>query len=125
MRQKTLYLALAAFTLAAALTVWGRFAHLSPALLLAARWIMVSALLVHGFARRSLTTWIFVAMIVGAVAGYDFPQLADDRHVNVRILALIFLRLIKTVIAPLIFATLVVGIAGHSDLISVARMGVK
>jgi Na+/H+-dicarboxylate symporter len=64
-------------------------------------------------------------MIVGAVAGYDFPQIADDRHLNVRVLALIFLRLIKTVIAPLIFGTLVVGIAGHSDLKSVGRMGVK
>jgi proton glutamate symport protein len=64
-------------------------------------------------------------MVVGAVAGHDFPQLADDHHLNVRVLALIFLRLIKTVIAPLIFATLVVGIAGHSNLKSVGRMGVK
>jgi Na+/H+-dicarboxylate symporter len=81
--------------------------------------------LLHGCFKRSLTTWIFIAMIVGAVAGYDFPQIADDRHLNVRVLALIFLRLIKTVIAPLIFGTLVVGIAGHSDLKSVGRMGVK
>jgi Na+/H+-dicarboxylate symporter len=86
---------------------------------------MVAALLVHGWFKRSLTTWIFVAMIIGALAGHDFPQIADDRHVNVRVLALIFLRLIKTVIAPLIFATLVVGIAGHRDLKSVGRMGVK
>lgn len=125
MKQKTLYIALIAFTLAAALTVADRVIHLSPSLLQVARWLMVAALLVHGAAKRSLTTWIFVAMIVGAVAGHDFPQLADDRHVNVRVLALIFLRLIKTVIAPLIFATLVVGIAGHSDLKSVGRMGVK
>jgi proton glutamate symport protein len=125
MKQKTLIIALVAFTLAAVLTVADHFAHLSPALLLAARWVMVAALLVHGCFKRSLTTWIFIAMIVGAVAGHDFPQIADDRHVNVRVLALIFLRLIKTVIAPLIFATLVVGIAGHSDLKSVGRMGMK
>lgn len=125
MKQKTLYIAIAAFTLAAVLTLAGQFAHLPSALLLAARWIMVAALVVHGCFKRSLTTWIFVAMIVGAVAGHDFPQIADDRHLNVRVLALIFLRLIKTVIAPLIFATLVVGIAGHHDLKSVGRMGWK
>ena len=125
MKKLTLIIALAAFTLAAALTVADRFAHFSPVILLAARWIMVAALLVHGYFKRSLTTWIFIAMIVGAVAGHDFPQIADDRHLNVRILALIFLRLIKTIIAPLIFATLVVGIAGHSDLKSVGRMGWK
>jgi len=125
MKQKTFYLALAMFTLAAVLTVADRFVHLSPAVLLAARWVMVAALLIHGCFKRSLTTWIFIAMIVGAVAGHDFPQIADDRHINVRVLAMIFLRMIKTVIAPLIFATLVVGIAGHSDLKSVGRMGVK
>lgn len=125
MKQKTLIVALLAFTLAAALTVAGRFVHVAPAMLFTARWIMVAALLLHGFFKRSLTTWIFIAMVVGAVAGHDFPQIADDRHVNVRVLAMIFLRLIKTVIAPLIFATLVVGIAGHRDLKSVGRMGVK
>jgi proton glutamate symport protein len=125
MKQKTLIVALLAFTLAAVLTVADRFAHLSPSVLLTARWVTVAALLTHGFFKRSLTTWIFVAMIVGAVAGHDFPQIADDRHLNVRVLALIFLRLIKTAIAPLIFATLVVGIAGHSDLKSVGSMGVK
>jgi Na+/H+-dicarboxylate symporter len=125
MKQKTLYLALAMFTLAAVLTVADRFVHLPSAVLLTARWAMVAALLVHGCFKRSLTTWIFIAMIVGAVAGHDFPQIADDRHVNIRVLAMIFLRMIKTVIAPLIFATLVVGIAGHSDLKSVGRMGVK
>src|ERR1019366_366678 len=109
----------------AVLTVAGRFASISPNVLMTARWVMVAALLLHGCFKRSLTTWIFIAMVVGAVAGYDFPQIADDRHLNVRVLALIFLRLIKTVIAPLIFATLVVGIAGHSDLKSVGRMGVK
>ena len=40
-------------------------------------------------------------------------------------MSLIFLRLIKTIIAPLIFSTLVVGIAGHADLKQVGRMGIK
>ncbi len=125
MKNKSLFIALITFTLAAGLAVADRFVPLPHVLMFTARWLMVAALIVYGFFKRSLTAWIFVAMIVGAVAGHDFPQLADDRHLNVRVLALIFLRLIKTVIAPLIFATLVVGIAGHSELKSVGRMGVK
>ncbi len=125
LKRTSLYIAIGVFTVAAGLTVADRALHFPAGVLLAARWVMLAALLVHGWFRRSLTTWIFVAMIVGAVAGHDFPQIADDHHVNVRVLAMIFLRLIKTVIAPLIFATLVVGIAGHSDLKSVGRMGWK
>jgi len=60
-------------------------------------------------------------MVVGAGIGHDWPSVA----VTLRILSLIFLRLIKTIIAPLIFATLVVGIAGHHDLKQVGRMGIK
>jgi proton glutamate symport protein len=71
--------------------------------------------------RRSLTTWILVAMAVGAEIGHDWP----DVGVQARTLSLIFLRLIKTIIAPLIFSTLVVGIAGHADLRRVGRLGVK
>ena len=64
---------------------------------------------VYGLRRRSLTTWILIAMAVGAALGHDFP----DAAVELRVLSLIFLRLIRTIVAPLIFATLVVGIAGH------------
>jgi len=71
--------------------------------------------------KRSLTTWIFVAMLAGAALGHDWPQVA----VNLRVISMIFLRLIKTIIAPLIFATLVSGIATHSDLKKVGRMGIK
>ena len=60
-------------------------------------------------------------MILGAEFGYDLPQIA----VKMQVISMIFLRLIKTIIAPLIFATLVVGIAGHSDLKQVGRMGWK
>jgi proton glutamate symport protein len=88
---------------------------------LVVRW--VGLLLIAGFAfrRRSLTPWIFVAMLVGAELGFDAPHFA----VSLRFLSDIFLRLIKTIVAPLILATLVVGIAGHGDLKSVGRMGVK
>lgn len=88
---------------------------------LALRWAGIT--LLSGFAagRRSLTPWIFVAMVVGAELGFDAPLFA----VNLRVFSDIFLRLIKTIVAPLILATLIVGIAGHGDLKSVGRMGVK
>jgi len=60
-------------------------------------------------------------MLLGAEIGHDFPTFG----VSLRLLAQIFLRLIKVIIAPLIFSTLVSGIAGHSDLKKVGRMGVK
>ena len=60
-------------------------------------------------------------MVIGAEVGHDFPELA----VSLRFLSQIFLRLISTIVAPLLFATLVVGIAGHSNLRQVGRMGVK
>lgn len=91
------------------------------AVLLASRWIALAALAAFAASRRSLTSWILVAMAVGAAVGHDFPDLA----VSLRVLSQIFLRLIKTIVGPLIFAMLVVGIAGHSDLKQVGRMGIK
>src|SRR5438876_5047207 len=85
------------------------------------RWLVISMFVAFGWKRKSLTTWIFVAMIVGAEIGHDWPLAA----VNLRLLSLVFLNLIKTIIAPLLFATLVVGIAGHSNLRQVGRMGIK
>src|SRR5450755_4650386 len=90
-------------------------------LLFIMRWLILLTLFAYASFRRSLTTWIFVAMFVGAAVGYDFPGVAN----NLRVLALIFLRLIKTIIAPLLFATLVVGIAGHSNLRQVGRLGLR
>src|SRR6266511_3452437 len=87
----------------------------------AGRWIAIAGLCVHAVRRRSLTTWILVSMIVGAEIGHDWPEVA----VSLRVLSQIFLRMIKTIIAPLLFGTLVVGIAGHADLKQVGRMGVK
>jgi proton glutamate symport protein len=70
---------------------------------------------------RSLTFWIAVAIVAGIAVGHFFPGVAA----NLRIVSQIFLRLIRTIIAPLLFATLVVGIAGHSSLKQVGRMGIK
>ena len=77
--------------------------------------------LLHLMRRPSLTTWILIALVVGGAFGYLFPAAATE----LRILSTIFIRLIRTVVAPLLFATLVVGIASHGDLKAVGRMGIK
>ena len=66
-------------------------------------------------------TWIFACMVIGGIFGHEFPRQA----VALQVVTQVFLRLIKAIIAPLIFSTLVVGIAGHSDLKQVGRMGLK
>lgn len=71
---------------------------------------------------RSLTQWIIVSMVVGTLVGWAFPETSQQ----LKPFSTIFLRMIKSLIAPLIFATLVVGIAGHGDdMRRVARLGVK
>jgi proton glutamate symport protein len=71
--------------------------------------------------KPTLTQWIFIGMGLGLCLGWLLPEAA----VNLKPLSTIFLRLIKSIIAPLIFATLVVGIAGHGNLRQVGRMGIK
>lgn len=88
---------------------------------IALRCASIGLLSIFAFQRRSLTAWIFVAMVAGAELGFDAPTIA----VNTRVFSDIFLRLIKTIVAPLILATLITGIAGHGDLKSVGRMGIK
>jgi len=89
--------------------------------LLALRWIALAALVGYAGAHRSLTAWILVAMLVGVEMGHDAPAFS----VKLRFLSQIFLRLIRTIIAPLLFGTLVSGIAGHADLRKVGRLGFK
>ncbi|MGB9253365.1 MAG: cation:dicarboxylase symporter family transporter, partial [Candidatus Korobacteraceae bacterium] len=95
--------------------------HLGGAIFPTLRWIALVALIVYGCLRRTLTAWIFIAMLLGAEIGHDWPHVAE----HLRVLALIFLRSIKAIIAPLVFATLVVGIAGHSNLRQVGRLGLR
>lgn len=94
---------------------------ISPLVLIASRWITWLFVILFAFNKKSLTTWILVSMIVGTEIGLNFPHFAQ----NLAVLSKIFLRLIKTIIAPILFATLVVGIAGHSNLKQVGRMGWK
>lgn len=61
--------------------------------------------------RISLTQWILISMVVGIAIGTLFPAFA----VELKPLSAIFLRMIKSLIVPLLFSTLVIGIAGHGD----------
>jgi proton glutamate symport protein len=69
--------------------------------------------------RMTLSRWIVVAMIVGILLGVLFPESRRaENHwsaADLQILSSVFLRMIKSMIVPLLFATLVVGIAGHGD----------
>src|SRR5205814_8546493 len=74
----------------------------------------------RGLRRVSLTQWILVSMVVGILLGWLFPESARDIHrgwaaTDLNVLSSIFLRMIKSLIVPLLFGTLVVGIAGHGD----------
>ena len=64
---------------------------------------------------------IFIGLLLGIAVGWLFPPFA----VSVRPLADIFLRMIRMIVAPLIFSTIVVGIAGAGDLKSLGRIGLK
>src|SRR3954449_5314720 len=71
--------------------------------------------------RPSLTTQIFIGLILGGVIGYFRPDWGNA----VYFLRDIFINLIKSIIAPLVFSTVVVGIAGAGALKKVGRMGAK
>ncbi len=72
--------------------------------------------------RVSLTQWIIITMVLGALLGWLFPEAA----VQLKVLSTIFLRMIKSIIVPILFSTLVMGIAGHGDdMKRVGRLALK
>src|SRR3984893_4098758 len=71
--------------------------------------------------RLSLTAWIFIGMAAGITLGIAAPAVA----IRLSPVSNIFLRLIRSIIAPLIFGTLVYGIAGSGDLKRMGRIGLK
>ncbi len=71
--------------------------------------------------RLSLTAWIFIAMVLGILLGIKAPGIA----VQLAPVSNIFLRLIKSIIAPLLFGTLVAGIAGTGSVKAMGRIGAK
>jgi len=93
----------------------------NPDLFTAFRVFNVGLLLLFALKRKSLTVWILISIFAGAEFGHDLPEVSK----NMQFLSDIFIHLIKTIIAPLIFATLVNGIAGHNDLKLVGRLGWK
>jgi len=71
---------------------------------------------------RTLTQWIVVGMVAGTVLGW----LAPDAGMAIKPLSDVFLRMIKSIVVPLIFGTLVIGVAGHGDdLRRVGRLALK
>ncbi len=122
-QKRTILIIFSLLAVAALLHVTNFYGGLSipEIVLIGSRWITWVFVILFAIKKRSLTTWILVSMIIGIELGLNFPDFSQ----NLQVLSQIFLRLIKTVIGPILFATLVVGIAGHSDLKQVGRMGWK
>ncbi len=96
-------------------------ANLNPIATAIFRWLAIGGIAYWVWKKKNLTSWILFSMVIGAEFGHDFPAIASE----LKVVSKIFLKLIKTIIAPLIFGTLVVGIAGHANLKQVGRMGWK
>ena len=123
MKNKLLAAVVSAATLAIAASLLASWSLVSLPVLVPAilRWAAILLIAAYATSRRSLTGWIFVGLLAGAELGHDWPSAA----IKLQLLGTIFLRLIKVIIAPLLFGTLVVGIAGHADLRKVGRLAVK
>jgi len=85
------------------------------------RWLVILCFVAYAAKRRSLICWTLIGIVAGGEVGYDWPRAA----VGLQVFVTIFLRLIKTIIGPLLFGTLVVGIAGHTNPKQIGRMGIK
>ena len=86
--------------------------------------VRVAGLALMAFAavrRNTLTGWTFFAILAGAELGADAPRVGIQLH----ILAEIFLRLVRLIVAPLILCTLTTGIAAHRELKSLGRVALK
>jgi proton glutamate symport protein len=123
MKNKLLIAALVVATLASAgsLIASAHILALPGSVLSTLRWVAIALFAADATIRRSLTAWIFVGLFAGAELGYDAPAFAA----KLQFLGNIFLRLIKVIIAPLLFGILVTGIAGHANLKKVGRLGWK
>jgi proton glutamate symport protein len=85
------------------------------------RWIGIAILIGLALRKPSLMLWTFVAMLAGVELGIDAPHIAAQA----RLPGDLFLRLIRMIVAPLLFATITTGIAGHNELRSVGRVAIK
>lgn len=96
-------------------------APISNEVMMATRWVMAVVFIAFALNKKNLTTWILVSMMLGVFVGVDFPNVAAALHP----LSKGFIKLVKTIVGPILFGTLVYGIAGHSDLKQVGRMAWK
>src|SRR5690606_21842867 len=94
---------------------------IQPGFMQVVRWVVAAVLFLNAISRRNLTTWILTCLVLGIFVGLDFPDFAKA----LQPLSQGFIKLVKTIVGPILFATLVYGIAGHSDLESVGRMAWK
>jgi len=120
-QRKAGWIALILFTIVAVLHVlqYQNITNPGESVLVISRWVVLASLVFFAFYKKSLTTWILVAMAIGVVIGVEFPADKNPKSFDsqdLKFLSTIFLRLVKTIVAPLLFATLVVGIASHAIL---------
>jgi proton glutamate symport protein len=123
MKSRLLFAAIVAATIAiaASLLAGAQLLPLPAIVTEILRWLAILHVAAYATSRRSLTAWILVGLLAGAELGHDAPGAAA----KLQFLGTVFLRLIQVIIAPLLFGTLVVGIAGHADLKKVGRLGIK
>src|SRR5260370_2688145 len=95
--------------------------HARIEIAIALRWIAIGIFVPVALRRHSLLIWTFFSMLGGAELGADASQFAAQTH----FLGEIFLRLIRMIVAPLIFGGNVTGIAGHGELRGVGRVAIK
>ena len=109
------------FTLGAIIYGIDFITPLSKVIFTVTHFIICGAFIFYAFFKKNLTTWILTSMISGIIIGVEFPGTA----LALQPLSSGFIKLVKTIVGPILFATLVFGIAGHSDLKQVGRMAWK
>ncbi|MEP7376580.1 MAG: cation:dicarboxylase symporter family transporter [Chitinophagaceae bacterium] len=116
-------LSLILFTIVTLLHVlkWYNIINVPDVVLSVSRWIFIASLGIYAWFKKSLTAWIMFSMVLGILIGFEYRAFSQ----NLLFLRQIFLNLVKAIVAPLLFSTLVVGIAGHSNLKQVGRLGWK
>jgi proton glutamate symport protein len=122
-KSKIGFLTLISITIAIIITLLKEFNILpiSEIIMMSTRWVLAIILVIHAIIKKNLTTWILICMVLGIFVGIDYPNVA----IALQPLSKGFIKLVKTIVGPILFATLVYGIAGHSDLKQVGRMAWK
>ncbi|MVZ66187.1 cation:dicarboxylase symporter family transporter [Sphingobacterium sp. DK4209] len=122
-KKTTGYILLITIALASIITLLYEFdlVAIPNTVMVVVRWVTAAVLVLNALVRRNLTTWILTCMILGIFIGLDLPNAARA----LQPLSQGFIKLVKTIVGPILFSTLVFGIAGHSDLKQVGRMAWK